>query len=586
MRSVSIFANQPTTHRGQPVHLSVDPKQEQLAYASNRSIFLRNIDNPAFSKQYTQHVAATTVAKFSPSGYYVASADDNGIVRIWDATREESILKNEIKVISGRVNDLSWDEDSKRVIAIGLFLIARLGHAFLFDSGNSVGEIQGHSAVINAVSIRRQRPFRAATVSDDRNIVFYHGVPYRYNTTISVHSNFVHDVRFSPDGETFITVGADAKVFLHNGNTGETITELRSAEGHRGSIFSVSWDPSSKFVATSSADHTTKLTWSFSATPSPTHQQVGNVFAGSQMISLSYDGTINYLDRSSAKPTRNISGHQKSITALGISQDSNTIFSGSYDGRICLWDTAFGSARASNAHTNQVIQVEGNETVVYSVAMDDTFRSMDYSSKSSSVSIQPLGDQPRGLAIAGGITIIITNSKIHILQSGKSVHDLATTFEPSSVAAHPLKAEFAVGATDNSIHVYTLNGTMPSEDLAFTIHRSAVTYISYSPTGTHLAAGESSGRITVYSLPDYKVHTSKWVYHTGRITGIAWNGSGSHAATSSLDTNIFVYSIERPSQNISIKNAHKGGATGVRWIDNTRIVTSGGDAIKIWEVTV
>lgn len=33
--------------------------------------------------------------------------------------------------------------------------------------------------VINAVSIRHQRPFRAATASDDASIVFFTGVPYK-----------------------------------------------------------------------------------------------------------------------------------------------------------------------------------------------------------------------------------------------------------------------------------------------------------------------------------------------------------------------------------------------------------------------
>jgi hypothetical protein len=75
----------------------------------------------------------------------------------------------------------------------------RFGHAFMFDSGSSTGEIIGHSKVlylllarsghvednyvshhsllqvINAVSIRHQRPFRAATAGDDNLIIFHQG---------------------------------------------------------------------------------------------------------------------------------------------------------------------------------------------------------------------------------------------------------------------------------------------------------------------------------------------------------------------------------------------------------------------------
>jgi hypothetical protein len=45
----------------------------------------------------------------------------------------------------------------------------------MFDTGSSTGDIIGHSKVVNAVSIRRQRPFRAATGSDDVSIGFHHG---------------------------------------------------------------------------------------------------------------------------------------------------------------------------------------------------------------------------------------------------------------------------------------------------------------------------------------------------------------------------------------------------------------------------
>ena len=45
----------------------------------------------------------------------------------------------------------------------------------MFDTGSSTGDIIGHSKTVNAVSIRRQRPFRAATASDDVTIGFHHG---------------------------------------------------------------------------------------------------------------------------------------------------------------------------------------------------------------------------------------------------------------------------------------------------------------------------------------------------------------------------------------------------------------------------
>jgi len=119
-------------------------------------VFLRSIDDPAISTQYTGHTNATTVARFSPSGYYVASGDVAGTVRVWDC-KGEGATKGEYHIISGRINDLAWDGDSQRIIAVGDGK-ERFGHCITADSGNTVGEISGHSSQINAVSIRQQRP--------------------------------------------------------------------------------------------------------------------------------------------------------------------------------------------------------------------------------------------------------------------------------------------------------------------------------------------------------------------------------------------------------------------------------------------
>jgi len=59
-----------------------------LVLQSGKSIFLRSIDDPSVSKQYTQHTAQTTVARFSPSGFYVASGDVSGAVKVWDCAGE------------------------------------------------------------------------------------------------------------------------------------------------------------------------------------------------------------------------------------------------------------------------------------------------------------------------------------------------------------------------------------------------------------------------------------------------------------------------------------------------------------------
>ena len=55
----------------------------------------------------------------------------------------------------------------------------RFGHVFQFDSGSSAGEIVGHAKSLNAVAIRHQRPFRAATAGDDGLVILHSGIFHR-----------------------------------------------------------------------------------------------------------------------------------------------------------------------------------------------------------------------------------------------------------------------------------------------------------------------------------------------------------------------------------------------------------------------
>ena len=64
------------------------------------------------------------MAKYSPSGFYIASADKSGKVRIWDTVNKEHILKNEFQPISGPIKDLAWSNDNQRSVTC-LFLIVK-----------------------------------------------------------------------------------------------------------------------------------------------------------------------------------------------------------------------------------------------------------------------------------------------------------------------------------------------------------------------------------------------------------------------------------------------------------------------------
>ncbi|KAK4239924.1 WD40-repeat-containing domain protein [Achaetomium macrosporum] len=600
-----ILAAAPATSRGQPTQLSCDAKGERIAYASGKSIFLRNIDDPSISKQYTGHTATTTVAKFSPSGFWVASGDVSGKVRVWDAV-EAVNTKGEYAIISGRITDVAWDGDSQRVIAVGDGR-ERFGHCFTADSGNSVGEVSGHSKVVNAVAIRQQRPLRAATVSDDSTMCFLHGAPFKFATKAAgLHKGFVMGTAFSPDGSTLVTVGADRRIQLYDGKTGEPTKQV--GEGvHTGSIFAVSWAKDSKRFVTASADQTVRMwdvetgqcvqTWRIGeeGTVNVGDQQVGVVWPHGRsdglIISLSLTGDLNYLTEGNEKPIRVVQGHNKTVTALGESSGATakTLKTGSFDGKVCTWDISTGvsSAVEGQAHSNQVTQFASADGQTHSVGWDDTLRTIQESTNNFLGTSLKLPSQPKGVAISKGRIIVALNDSIAVYANDQLISQLPTDFTPGAVAAHD--SFVAVGAGNNTVQVYTLDNS-GKLSLAHTLSNStaAISALSFSPDGAHLAAGNASGKIVVYKTSgNWEVATDRWSAHTARVLSIAWNRAGTHAVSGGLDTNVHLWSLSKPGSRVKAANAHKDGVYGVAWIEerDQRVASTGGDAaVKIWIV--
>ena len=621
----AIFAALPTTTRGQPTPLSADAKGERIAYASNKSIFLRNIDNPSQATQYTQHTAATTVARFAPSGFYCASGDASGIVRVWDCSPNGSgNTKGEYAIINGRINDIAWDGDSQRIIAVGDGK-QRYGHCVTADSGNTVGEISGHSAQVQAVSIRQQRPLRAATAGDDKNVVFYHGAPFKFNTIAGRgnHSNFIYGTAFSPDGNVLVSVGGDKKVWLYDGKTGEVKNDIGegAGEGHKGSIFGVSWSSDSKSLVTCSADRTVKiwdveagkvtLTWTLGDTADVSAQQVGVVWPGGRsdglVISLSLNGNLNYLNKGSPKPTKVISGHQKNITALAASNESGssaTLWTGSADGRVCAWDMANGTAETIEGETHSNIisglatSTDSKHPQLYSVGWDDTLRMVDIGAKTFTGKATKLASQPKSLTCTSDSLIVVAQAEsVIVYKDGEEEGELPLKSSPTALAVNG--STVSVGSSDSSLDLFAVTTSRAPKKIATVEKVSAapITAIAFSKDGTHVVAGTSTGKLYVFKISSglagvvtgnasLELVTDRWSSaHTGKITCLAWNETGTHAVSGGLDTNIFVWSLKDPGIRVKATNAHKEGVNGIAWLGD-KIVSTGADAsVKTWSTS-
>ncbi|TGJ78779.1 hypothetical protein E0Z10_g9984 [Xylaria hypoxylon] len=610
------LAASPVTTRGQPTQLSTDPAGTKIAYASGKSIFLRSIDDPSDCIQYTEHTAQTTVARIAPlpniiPEYRIASGDVTGLVRVWASTKDGIKKKDEWPAFSGRVNDIAFASDGDRVIAVGDGR-EKFGHAFNI-TGGKVGEVTGHSKVINAVAIRPTertvRAISAVTVSDDMSVCFLGNIPspLQFQSKANgLHKGFVLGTAISPDGSKLITVGADKRIQLYLYNEGKSPKGFDHAktigEGeHKGSIFAVSWSSDSKRFVTASADQTVKLWDVESGTVSRTwrlggdsgvsvdDQQVGVVWPHGRsdglIISLSLSGDLNYLKEDSDKPIKTVQGHNKSITALG--GHGGTLWTGSFDGRVCTWDVASGVGTLvdGQCHTNQVTDFASASGRAYSVGWDDALRVIDISSNTFAGEAPKLSAQPKGVASADGRAYVATIAGLEIYVKGQLASKLDfSDSQPTTIAAHgPF---VAVGTNSNVVRLYKADGSNKLTLLSEAKNSVAqISALAFSKDGALLATGNQNGKIYAYKTEGLQIVTDRWSAHTGRVTSIAWNDAGTQAVSGALDTHVYVWSLAKPGARVNVLNAHKDGVNGVAWVGENKIASTGGDAvIKIWNV--
>ena len=554
---------------------------------------------------YVQHAHPVTVARISPSGFYAASADTSGSVRIWDLAGGEQMLKTQVQALSGRVNDLVWDGESKRIIAVGEGRES-YGRAFFFDSGSSVGEISGHSKPINAVAVRQQRPFKAVTASDDASVVFLNGVPYKYGKTITSHSRFVQDVAYAPSGAVFASAGSDGKLVLYDGTTGDVRGEcLDGSQAHQGTVFALSFAPDSKHLVSCGADGQVKVwdaesralvtSWDASGTETDkvAAQQVGVVWTAAQRIaSVSLSGRLNVFAVDTAAPKLEaptpLFGAGKGIASL-VAADQQLV-AGSYDGNLYEYP-ADGKAQVVvspvAAKPGIVALGRGPGSALLLVSLDNALRRVEggnYAPQSAATN-----GHVRSLFVAqSGEAFVATEQGLDMFADAAAAPkhlDVPALgggeWTPTAVSATADGKLVALGGDDNRVRLYEHDASSQSLKLSGQLEngRSPITALAFSPDGALLAAGESTGKIFVYDVAQRQLKLHQWVFHLARINTIQWSPDGTHAVSSSLDTHVYVWSVERPMKNVSFKNAHAGGVTGAVWADAQTIATAGADGL-------
>ena len=472
------------------------------------------------------------------------------------------------------------------------------------ETGTSVGEISGHSKPINSCDFRPNRPMKIITGGEDNLICFLEGPPFKFKGQIEDHSKYIQTVRYSPKGDLFVSGGFDGRILLYNGNTMEKVAELKGdsiEQAHAGGIYAVSWSPDGSKLLSASGDRTAKIfdiethkqTTVFEMGSDLLDQQVSCLWQNNRLLSVGLSGFINYLDvNNPLKPTRTLTGHNKSITSIAL--DGNSLYTGGYDGFINYWDiSSHENARINGGHKNQVqdMAISKEKKLVFTIGFDDILRSIDMRTNQFTSLNVKLDSQPKGLCLLNNLIVIACYQHLLIFSDeGTKLASLKTGYEANCIASNSSNNHIAVGTNNNRVLIYKVSacGTKLDqlEDRNLD-HRGVITCLEYSEDGKNLVVGDANRKLIAYDSNYVQCNKQEMGYHTAKVCCVGWSPNNSNEFVSgSLDTALIVWDLNDPNRYTHLKKAHPlSQVNKVKFINKDLILSVGQDSnIKVWQL--
>lgn len=318
--------------------------------SENKSVYLWEIANraPLAQPQEMNGVIISSL-QFSPDGSMMASAMDNGSIRLGETTTNKML--RELKGHKNTVRTLHFSTDGQLLASGSLDKSVRLWE---IASGKMLRVFEGHQTHINTVSFSPDKAC-LASAGADKTIRCWDLKSGKASRVLSGNVNTISALHISANGKKLAAGGLSAQVKLWELDSSKNV---RILEGHRSSVEAVQFSADGLHVASASSDKSIRL-WAANQTQvlrileghEGTVTCITLTTDGQKLASGGWDKSLRIWDVKSGRMLRLLSGHQAPVRAISFSADALRLASAGDDRTIRMWAVNTGvPIRIMDAH--------------------------------------------------------------------------------------------------------------------------------------------------------------------------------------------------------------------------------------------
>ena len=268
--------------------LVFSPNGKTLASASERTIRLWDITTSTHKHKLTGHNGRIYSIAFSPDGEILASGDSAHRIRLWNATTGQ--YRVTLEGHQAGVNSVAFSPDGKTLASADQHGKIRLWNA---TTGIYRVTLEGHTNTIYSIKFSPDGKI-LASADENGKIRLWDATTGFHKQTLTGHTRSIYNIIFIENGKTLVSMSNDNTIRFWDAATGQhkkyfennlnnvtinaagtmltgrsshtiylwdiaTETEIARLTGHTSDVYTLTFSPNGKMLASGGADHIIRL---------------------------------------------------------------------------------------------------------------------------------------------------------------------------------------------------------------------------------------------------------------------------------------------------------------------------------------